>query len=105
MRDHETTKIAIEASLTGHLVLSTLHTNTAPESVVRLLDLGMDPFNFADALLAVLAQRLLKTLCSKCKQAYMPDAQELEALILSTLQGSRVFALQQLRLQWPNRDS
>lgn len=88
MRDHETTKIAIEASLTGHLVLSTLHTNTAPESVVRLLDLGMDPFNFADALLAVLAQRLLKTLCSKCKQAYMPDAQELEALVTEFVEGS-----------------
>ena len=88
MRDQETTKIAIEASLTGHLVLSTLHTNTAPESVVRLLDLGMDPFNFADALLAVLAQRLLKTLCTKCKQAYAPDAQELDALVTEFLEGS-----------------
>lgn len=90
MRDQETTKIAIEASLTGHLVLSTLHTNTAPESVVRLLDLGMDPFNFADALLAVLAQRLLKTLCTKCKQAYVPDAQELEALVTEFVEGSSI---------------
>lgn len=81
MRDQETTKAAIEASLTGHLVLSTLHTNTAPESVTRLLDLGMDPFNFADALLAVLAQRLAKSLCAKCKQAYTPDAQELDLLL------------------------
>jgi len=81
MRDQETTKAAIEASLTGHLVLSTLHTNTAPESVTRLLDLGMDPFNFADSLLAVLAQRLAKSLCAKCKQAYIPDAQELELLL------------------------
>lgn len=88
MRDQETTKIAIEASLTGHLVLSTLHTNTAPESVVRLLDLGMDPFNFADALLAVLAQRLLKTLCIKCKQAYVPDVQELDALVTEFVEGS-----------------
>lgn len=81
MRDQETTKAAIEASLTGHLVLSTLHTNTAPESVTRLLDLGMDPFNFADALLAVLAQRLTKALCAKCKQPYQPDAQELDLLL------------------------
>lgn len=88
MRDQETTKIAIEASLTGHLVLSTLHTNTAPESVVRLLDLGMDPFNFADALLAVLAQRLLKALCTKCKQAYVPDTQELDALVTEFMEGS-----------------
>lgn len=65
MRDQETIKAAIEASLTGHLVLFTLHTNTAPESVTRLLDLGMDPFNFPDALLAVLAQRLVKSLCAK----------------------------------------
>ena len=80
MRDQETTKIGIEASLTGHLVISTLHTNTAPESIVRLLDLGMDPFNFADALLAVLAQRLAKTLCKKCKQPYEPDNTEIEEL-------------------------
>ena len=64
MRDKETTAIGIEASLTGHLVFATLHTNSAPESVIRLLDMGMDPFNFADALLGVLAQRLAKRLCS-----------------------------------------
>ena len=81
MRDEETTRIAIEASLTGHLVLSTLHTNSAPESVVRLLDLGMDPFNFADALQAVLAQRLAKALCPKCKQSYVADSQEIEDLL------------------------
>jgi type II secretory ATPase GspE/PulE/Tfp pilus assembly ATPase PilB-like protein len=80
MRDEETTKIGIEASLTGHLVLSTLHTNSAPESIVRMLDLGMDPFNFADALLAILAQRLAKGLCHECKEAYTPDETELEAL-------------------------
>ena len=80
MRDAETAKIGIEASLTGHLVLSTLHTNSAAESVVRLLDLGMDPFNFADALLAVLSQRLLRRLCAKCKAAYTPAATELEQL-------------------------
>jgi type II secretory ATPase GspE/PulE/Tfp pilus assembly ATPase PilB-like protein len=81
MRDQETTKAAIEASLKGHLVLSTLHTNTAPESVTRLLDIGMDPFNFADALLAVLAKRLVKSLCTKCKQAYSPEEQALDLLL------------------------
>jgi type II secretory ATPase GspE/PulE/Tfp pilus assembly ATPase PilB-like protein len=82
MRDEETAKIGIEASLTGHLVFSTLHTNSAVESVVRLLDLGMDPFNFADALLGVLSQRLVRTLCPDCKEAYAPDAAEMEALAL-----------------------
>jgi type II secretory ATPase GspE/PulE/Tfp pilus assembly ATPase PilB-like protein len=75
MRDAETTGIGIEASLTGHLVFATLHTNSAPESIIRLLDMGMDPFNFADALLGILAQRLAKRLC-KCKEAYTPDAEE-----------------------------
>ena len=92
MRDQETAKIGIEASLTGHLVLSTLHTNTAPESVIRLLDLGMDPFNFADALLAVLAQRLVKTLCVKCKQAYTPEAAEMDELLAEYLEGSNLDA-------------
>ncbi len=69
IRDEETAHMAIEASLTGHLVLSTLHTNSAPETVTRLLDMGMDPFNFADSLLAVLAQRLVRRLCSACRQS------------------------------------
>ena len=73
MRDKETTRTGIEASLTGHLVFATLHTNCAPESIIRLLDMGMDPFNFSDALLGILAQRLAKRLC-KCKQPYNPDA-------------------------------
>jgi type II secretory ATPase GspE/PulE/Tfp pilus assembly ATPase PilB-like protein len=68
MRDEETAQMAIEASLTGHLVLSTLHTNSAPETVTRLLDMGMDPFNFADSLLGVLAQRLVRRLCNHCRQ-------------------------------------
>ena len=80
MRDAETAKTGIEASLTGHLVFSTLHTNSAVESVVRLLDLGMDPFNFADALLGVLAQRLVRKLCPDCKVAYLPERSELEEL-------------------------
>src|SRR5437762_970364 len=80
MRDKETTSIGIEASLTGHLVFATLHTNSAPESIIRLLDMGMDPFNFSDALLGVLAQRLAKRLCS-CKQAYSPESAELTAFL------------------------
>jgi len=81
MRDAETTHIGIEASLTGHLVFATLHTNSAPESVVRLLDMGMDPFNFADALLGILAQRLAKRLCEKCKRPYVADANEIRHLL------------------------
>jgi type II secretory ATPase GspE/PulE/Tfp pilus assembly ATPase PilB-like protein len=81
MRDKETTSIGIEASLTGHLVFATLHTNSAPESVVRLLDMGMDPFNFADAILGILAQRLAKRLCGKCKEAYTPDAGEIKQFL------------------------
>ena len=75
-RDHETVAMGVEASLTGHLVFSTLHTNSAPESITRLLDMGMDPFNFADALLGILAQRLAKKLC-ECKESYVPDDEEL----------------------------
>ncbi|MBW1995837.1 MAG: type II/IV secretion system protein, partial [Deltaproteobacteria bacterium] len=81
MRDKETTQIGIEASLTGHLVFSTLHTNSAPESITRLLDMGMDPFNFADAVLCILAQRLVRTLCKDCKQAYHPSKEEYEELV------------------------
>jgi type II secretory ATPase GspE/PulE/Tfp pilus assembly ATPase PilB-like protein len=77
MRDKDTTSIGIEASLTGHLVFATLHTNSAPESIIRLLDMGMDPFNFADALLGILAQRLAKRLC-KCKEAYKPTQEEIK---------------------------
>jgi type II secretory ATPase GspE/PulE/Tfp pilus assembly ATPase PilB-like protein len=81
MRDKETTAIGIEASLTGHLVFATLHTNSAPESIVRLLDMGMDPFNFADALLGVLAQRLAKRLCAKCKQSHPATQEEIKLLL------------------------
>lgn len=81
MRDKETVSIGLEASLTGHLVFSTLHTNSAPESIVRLLDMGMDPFNFADALLGVLAQRLAKRLCTKCRKAYHPGEEEIRHLL------------------------
>jgi type II secretory ATPase GspE/PulE/Tfp pilus assembly ATPase PilB-like protein len=81
MRDKETTSIGIEASLTGHLVFSTLHTNSAPESITRLLDIGMDPFNFADAILGILAQRLVRTLCKNCKESYHPSKMEYDELV------------------------
>ncbi len=81
MRDKEAADIAIEASLTGHLVLSTLHTNSAVETVIRLLDLGCDAFNFADAMLGVLAQRLCKRICIQCREAYHPSRQEYDELV------------------------
>jgi len=81
MRDLETAKTAIEASLTGHLVFSTLHTNSASETIVRLLDMGIDTFNFADSMQAILAQRLLRTLCPNCKEPYNPKKSEFEHLL------------------------
>jgi type II secretory ATPase GspE/PulE/Tfp pilus assembly ATPase PilB-like protein len=81
MRDKETVSIGIEASLTGHLVFATLHTNSAPESINRLLDMGMDPFNFADALLGILAQRLGKRLCGDCKKPHIATAEEIKSLL------------------------
>jgi type II secretory ATPase GspE/PulE/Tfp pilus assembly ATPase PilB-like protein len=80
MRDLETAGTAVEASLTGHLVLSTLHTNSAPETVTRLIDMGLDPFSFADALLGVLAQRLARGLCKQCREQYSPSPDELNEL-------------------------
>jgi type II secretory ATPase GspE/PulE/Tfp pilus assembly ATPase PilB-like protein/transcriptional regulator with PAS, ATPase and Fis domain len=81
MRDFETAKIGIEASLTGHLVFSTLHTNNAPETIIRLLDMGLDPYNFGDSLLGVVAQRLVKLLCSKCKEPYQPSSEVLGKIV------------------------
>ena len=81
MRDPSTAKIAIGASLTGHLVFSTLHTNNAPETVVRLFEMGMDPFNFADAMLGILAQRLARRLCRGCKEPYHPSRAEYDELV------------------------
>ena len=81
MRDRETAATAIEASLTGHLVLSTLHTNNAPETLTRLLDMGMNPLNIADSFLAVLAQRLVRRLCSGCIETYHPDQEEFDYII------------------------
>jgi type II secretory ATPase GspE/PulE/Tfp pilus assembly ATPase PilB-like protein len=89
MRDPETAAIAIEASLTGHLVLSTLHTNSAPETVTRLLEIGMDPFSFSDALLGVLAQRLARALC-RCAQPAAASKAELAAM--AAAYGEEAFA-------------
>jgi type II secretory ATPase GspE/PulE/Tfp pilus assembly ATPase PilB-like protein len=90
MRDRETAHIALEASLTGHLVLSTLHTNSAVETITRLLDMDLDVFNFADALLGVLAQRLVRTLCSACKAQYHPPQETF--VELQEAYGSEAFA-------------
>ena len=81
MRDEETAGTAVEASLTGHLVFSTLHTNSAPETVTRLLEMGLDPYSFSDSLLCILAQRLVRSLCSECKESFQPEEAEFEELI------------------------
>jgi type II secretory ATPase GspE/PulE/Tfp pilus assembly ATPase PilB-like protein len=80
MRDRETALIGVEASLTGHLVLSTLHTNSAAETVTRLIEMGVDHFSFADAILGVIAQRLARRLCSKCRVQYRANEQEYQEL-------------------------
>jgi type II secretory ATPase GspE/PulE/Tfp pilus assembly ATPase PilB-like protein len=80
MRDFETASTAIEASLTGHLVLSTLHTNSAPETIVRLIEMGIDPYSLADSLLGILAQRLVRTLCPDCKKVVELDDKNINTL-------------------------
>lgn len=91
MRDYETAKMGIEASTTGHLVMSTLHTNNAPETIVRLLDMGIDPFAFADSLLCILAQRLVRRLCPYCKEAFHPSRDEFNEIVRSY--DEKLFAL------------
>ncbi len=91
MRDEETASTGIEASLTGHLVFSTLHTNSAPETITRLLDMGLNPLNFSDAFLGVLAQRLVRTLCSNCRQSYHPSEEEFNDI--AEAYGTEAFAL------------
>jgi type IV pilus assembly protein PilB len=76
IRDLETGGIAVKAALTGHLVLSTLHTNSAPETLTRLLDMGLEPFNVSSALNLILAQRLVRRVCAKCRVRYRPDVPE-----------------------------
>ena len=89
MRDEETASIGVEASLTGHLVFSTLHTNSAPETVTRLLDMGLNPLNFSDAFIAVLAQRLVRKLCKSCAKEYAPSREEFEEIASEF--GKKVF--------------
>jgi type IV pilus assembly protein PilB len=83
IRDEETANMAIQASLTGHLVFSTLHTNDAPSSMTRLIDMGVQPFLVASSVMAVMAQRLVRVVCPKCKETYKPDASETEGLGLT----------------------
>jgi type II secretory ATPase GspE/PulE/Tfp pilus assembly ATPase PilB-like protein len=80
MRDRETAKTAIEASLTGHVVFTTLHTNNAPETIVRIVEMGMDPISLSEALTAVIAQRLVRMLCNKCKKSFKPNKEEYEEM-------------------------
>jgi type IV pilus assembly protein PilB len=92
MRDLETAQIAVQASLTGHLVMSTLHTNDATGAVTRLIDMGMEPFLISSTLLAVLAQRLLRTICKNCQTPFEPTEEQLVLLNLSPLDlGDKVF--------------
>jgi type IV pilus assembly protein PilB len=92
MRDLETSQIAIQASLTGHLVLSTLHTNDAPGAVTRLVDMGVEPFLISSSLMAVLAQRLVRTVCKKCRTPFEPTESQLTMLNLSPHDiGDKVF--------------
>ncbi|HET8710422.1 MAG TPA: ATPase, T2SS/T4P/T4SS family, partial [Spongiibacteraceae bacterium] len=84
IRDGETAQIAVQASLTGHLVLSTLHTNTAIGAITRLQDMGIEPFLLSSSLLAVMAQRLVRLLCNECKEPYTPDVAECELLRLDS---------------------
>ena len=89
IRDKETAEIAVQASLTGHLVFSTLHTNDAPSAITRLADIGVPPFLIASSVIAIMAQRLVRVNCLKCKEPYTPLATELRAAGLSAEQISK----------------
>src|SRR5579862_3089211 len=89
-RDQETAQIAVQAALTGHLVLSTLHTNSAPASITRLIDMGIEPFLIASSVVLIIAQRLVRTLCNQCKQAYKPQADLLARLGLTQAQAKNI---------------
>jgi general secretion pathway protein E len=93
IRDRETAEIAIQASLTGHLVLSTLHTNDAPSSVTRLVEMGVEPFLVASSVLGIVAQRLVRTVCRDCARKYTPDESELKqiGLTLADLKGRQIY--------------
>jgi len=102
MRDRETAGIAVEASLTGHLVFSTLHTNSAAETVVRLLDMGIDPFSFTDSLLGVLGQRLARKLCTACRTSRVASATEVAALAQEYCHGTEL-APSAITAEWLSR--
>ncbi len=89
-RDVETAQIAIQSALTGHLVLSTLHTNNAPASITRLIDMGVEPFLIASSVVLVMAQRLVRKLCDKCKRPYKPSTELLERIGLSAAQAKEI---------------
>ncbi|MHC3750239.1 type II secretion system ATPase GspE [Stutzerimonas stutzeri] len=91
IRDQETADMAVQASLTGHLVLSTLHTNSAIGAVTRLVDMGVEPFLISSSLLGVLAQRLVRVLCNNCKRAYIADAAECELLGVSPAEAPTLY--------------
>lgn len=91
IRDKETAEIAIQASLTGHLVLSTVHTNDAPGAVTRLVDMGVEPFLVASSLIGVLAQRLVRTICSKCRIEYVPTTEELRGIGLDPARVKKLY--------------
>jgi type IV pilus assembly protein PilB len=89
IRDHETAKIAMQAAQTGHLVLSTLHTDDAPSTITRLMDMGMEPYVIASALVGVVAQRLVRRLCTSCRRQYTPEAETLRALNITEADAAR----------------
>jgi general secretion pathway protein E len=91
IRDRETAEIAIQASLTGHLVLSTLHTNDAPSALTRLADMGIEPYLLASSILGVLAQRLVRRICPDCKTSYVPSKEELEELHVAPSPSIRLY--------------
>lgn len=90
IRDVETAQIATQAALTGHLVLSTIHTNSAPATITRLLDMGVEPFLIASSLICVVSQRLVRRLCEKCKEAYKPDPEMLERVGISHTEAAQI---------------
>ena len=89
-RDVETAQIAVQASLTGHLVLSTIHTNNAPATMTRLIDMGIEPFYISSSVLAVIAQRLVRKLCENCKEKYVPEQQALDAIGIDAVQAKHI---------------
>jgi type II secretory ATPase GspE/PulE/Tfp pilus assembly ATPase PilB-like protein len=105
MRDFETASIAVEASLTGHLVFSTLHTNSAPETVTRLLDMGLNTLNFSDAFLCVLAQRLIRRLCLACRKEHHPSREAYDEIVndygMEHFEGTGIEYSDELRLYTP----